>query len=417
MNAEIISIGDELLIGQVLNSNQAYIADKLNAVGIYADRMTTVGDAEQDILKAFETALATHDVVTITGGLGPTHDDITRAVVCRYFKKDLVVDPEALENVRRIVSRRSMSMLKINEDQALVPRGCTVIQNHHGTAPGYLIERDGKVFIVMPGVPFEMVGMMEEFVLPFFRKRGTGRVILHRTLKTTGIPESILANQVGDVRGLFAENSGVTLAYLPSPAGVRLRITAKAASAQEAENKVKSVEEKIRATSEKYIYATDDEEMEEVVGRLLKERKLTIAVAESCTGGLLADRMTNIPGSSAYFERGVVCYSNDSKVSELGVPIRDIERFGAVSREVAEALASGIRTKCNTSIGVSTTGIAGPTGGTPEKPVGLVWVGYSDQSGTIALRFNFGEGRQRIKERASQAALELVRRKILKMET
>lgn len=417
MNAEIISIGDELLIGQVVNSNQAHIADKLNSVGIFADRMTTVGDTEADILRAFEAALATHDVVTVTGGLGPTHDDITRAAVCKFFKTDLVVDPEALENVKRIVARRNMSMLKINEEQALVPRGSSVIQNHHGTAPGYLFEQQGKFFIVMPGVPYEMVGMMEQFVLPFFRKRGTGRVILHRTLKTTGIAESVLANQIGDVRALFAEDSGVTLAYLPSPAGVRLRITVKAMSTEEARDKVKGVEEKIRARAEKYIYATDDEELEEVVGKLLSERKLTIAVAESCTGGLLANRITNVPGSTAYFERGLICYSNDSKLSELGVPADDIGRFGAVSREVAEAMASGVRTKSNTSIGLSTTGIAGPTGGSPEKPVGLVWVGYSDQSGTIALRFNFGEGRQRIKERASQAALELVRRKLLKMKT
>lgn len=415
MTAEIISIGDELLIGQVINTNQAYIAEQLNAVGIGVARMTTVRDRREDILDAFRKAYEIHDVVAVTGGLGPTHDDITRSAVCEFFGTDLVLDEEALENVRRLFARRGLSPQKINEDQALVPRGCMVMQNRSGTAPGYFFEKDGKYFFVMPGVPFEMKGMMEDFVLPFFRQRVKGPVILHRTLKTTGIPESFLALQIGDPTQYFTPESGTTLAYLPAPTGVRLRISVRGPSIEEAGRQIALVEEKLRARVGKYIYGADDEELEDVVGGLLAERALTIAIAESCTGGLIADRITNTPGSSAYFERAVIAYSNESKIDELGVPAELIRAHGAVSEEVCKAMASGIRSRARTSIGLSTTGIAGPTGGTPEKPVGLVWIGYSDTEETLALKFQFGEDRRRVKERAAQAALELVRRKLLKI--
>jgi nicotinamide-nucleotide amidase len=413
MKAEIISIGDELLIGQVINSNQAYIAEKLNSVGIYGDKMTTVGDDENEILSAFHQAYSTHDVVTVTGGLGPTHDDITRDVVCKFFNTDSIIDNDALENVKRIFARRKSAPLKINEDQALVPRNCIVIQNRLGTAPGYFFDQGGKFFIVMPGVPYEMKAMMEDFVLPFFKKHKTGSVIRHRTLKTTGIPESFLAEQIGDINKIFSPDSGITLAFLPSSFGVRLRITSKANSEDEADNNIRGVETKLRNKIEKYIYTVDDRELEDTVGDLLRKGKLTISIAESCTGGLIADRITNISGSSDYFERGIITYSNRSKTDELGVSSELISRHGAVSREVAEAMASGIRSKSNTDIGLSTTGIAGPTGGTAEKPNGLVWIGYSDKEGTFALQFNFGGERRIVKERAAQAALELVRRKIL----
>jgi nicotinamide-nucleotide amidase len=415
MKAEIISIGDELLIGQVINTNQAYIAEKLNSAGVYADRMTTVGDGEKEILAAFQSAFVTHEVVTVTGGLGPTHDDITRALVCKFFNTDLVLNDEALENVKRIFTRRKLAITKINEDQAMVPRSCTVIQNRLGTAPGYCFEKGGRFFFVMPGVPYEMKGMMSDFIIPLLQKQNTGLVIRHRTLKTTGIPESFLAEKIGDVNQIFAPNSGTSLAFLPSSAGVRLRITVKAKTVQAADVEIQRVEPLVRSRIEKYIFAEGEIELEEALGKLLTERNLTIAVAESCTGGLIADRLTNVSGSSNYFERGVITYSNQSKIDELGVPAELIEKFGAVSREVAEAMASGIRKKAGTSIGLSTTGIAGPTGGSEEKPVGLVWIGYADKDHTIAIRFNFGGERRLIKERASQAALELVRRKILKI--
>jgi nicotinamide-nucleotide amidase len=417
MKAEILSVGDELLIGQVINSNAVYIAQQLNSVGIEVAAMTTVGDYEPAILRAFDIALQTNDVVTVTGGLGPTHDDVTRTAVCKFFRTDLILNEEALENIKRRFSRHKIALIKRNEDQALVPKGCTVIQNRQGTAPGYLFEREGKYFIVMPGVPGEMKGMVDDFVVPFFSKKETGLSILHRTLKTTGIAESILAEQIGDVRELFPQGSGITLAYLPGSSGVRLRISVQAATRAEAESKIHLVEAKIRAKVQKYVYGTDVEELEEILGKLLDERRMTISVAESCTGGLIADRLTDVPGSSNYLERGMITYSNESKVAELDVPQSLIDKFGAVSKEVAEAMAIGIRTKSNTDIGLSTTGIAGPAGGTAVKPVGIIWVGYSDRHQTFAMQFDFPTDRRQFKERAAQAAMELVRRKLLKIES
>ena len=416
MTAEIISIGDELLIGQVINTNQAFIAEKLNSIGISVGKMTTVGDEVATILQAFTDALRNHDLVLVTGGLGPTHDDITRTVVCTFFDTDLVVNEEALQRVQNFFQRRGVAPRKINEDQALVPRSCTVIQNHHGTAPGFLFERDGRYLIAMPGVPFEMKAMMESSILPFFVSKASGLVIQHRTLKTTGIGESFLAEQIGDVNSLFAPDDGVTLAFLPGPTGTRLRITVRAGNTEEASRRIEAIERQIRTRAGKYVYGADDEELEQVVGRLLVERHMTLAVAESCTGGLIADRITNVAGSSAYFERSFVTYSNESKLADLGVPASLILQHGAVSSEVAEAMAHCVRTKSNSDIGLSTTGIAGPSGGSQEKPVGLVWVGYSDRSGSLALRSNFGDDRRRTKERAAQAALELLRRKLLKID-
>ncbi|HOV98643.1 MAG TPA: competence/damage-inducible protein A [Bacteroidota bacterium] len=413
MNTEIISIGDELLIGQVINTNQAYIAERLNSVGIFADRMTTVGDNEQDILSAFDQAWKTHTVVTVTGGLGPTHDDITRAAVCKFFQTDLVIDDETLNNVTSFFRRRNLPLTELNRDQARVPRGCTVIQNTKGTAPGYFFERDEKFFIVMPGVPYEMKEMTDSFVVPFFSSRPTGTVIQHRTLKTTGISESFLAEKLKDITPLLSSKKNVTLAYLPSPTGVRLRISVKAQSTAEAANEIRFFEQAIRSKVEPYIYGTDSEELEEVIGRILTEKLLTLAIAESCTGGFIAHKITNVSGSSTYFERGYVTYSNESKCTELGAPRTAIQQFGTVSKEVAEAMAFGARKKANTSIALAVTGIAGPTGGTEEKPVGLVWIGYSDEQETFAIKNIFSGERTIIKERAAQAALELLRRKLL----
>lgn len=415
MNAEIVSIGDELLIGQVINTNQAYIAERLNSVGVNVVRMSTVGDRVAEILGVFEEAWKRAQVTVVTGGLGPTHDDVTRAAVCEFFQTDLIMDEKALEHIQRRFEARGLPVTPNNRDQAMVPRGCRVIQNIEGTAPGYFFEREDRFMAVVPGVPYEMKGMMERFIVPFFAERGTGIVIRHKTLRTTGIAESILAERLGDVSALFGGRQGMTLAYLPSPLGVRLRITARSRSSSEAEESIAVAEWKIRERAQKYIYGQDEEELEEVVGRMLAERGLTIAVAESCTGGIISDRLTDVSGSSRYFERGFITYSNESKTAELGVPAGLLAEHGAVSKEVAQAMAKGARERAKTDIGLSTTGIAGPTGGTQEKPVGLVWIGYSDHSQTLALRFNFVDERRRIKERASQAALELVRRALLKI--
>jgi nicotinamide-nucleotide amidase len=413
MKAAVIAIGDELLIGQVINSNASFIAEKLNAAGISVEKMITIGDDEDVIVKTLDRSLSEHDVLCLTGGLGPTHDDVTRAAICKFFKTDLISNEEALENVRRIIKRRNVPLTKLNEEQALVPRGCDVMQNSHGTAPGYFFHREGKHVAVMPGVPHEMKVMMERYVTPYFQQHPVGQVIRHRTLRTTGIPESFLFQQLGNLDDLL---EGAKLAFLPGPTGVRLRISVKEKDETTANNKLHRVEERIRKKAAKYIYGVEDEELEQVLGRMLTERKLTIAVAESCTGGLITDKITDVPASSNYFERGIISYSNQSKIDNLRVPKELIETYGAVSSEVAKAMAEGVRQLAGTDIGISSTGIAGPTGGSAEKPVGLVWIGYSDRNETLAVKFNFGDDRRRVKERAAQAALELVRRRLLKIE-
>ncbi len=413
MKAAIISVGDELLIGQVINTNAAFIAEELNKVGIEVERIVTIGDDLESIVQGFNEHYPRFEVVIVTGGLGPTHDDITRTAVCRFFRTDLAPNQEVRENIEKVLKKRNASWSKAADDQVLFPRGASVIRNSFGTAPGELFERDGKYFIVMPGVPYEMEGIMREFVVPYFSSRNSGNVVLHRTLKTTGIPESMLAERLGNIEELL---EGAKLAFLPSPLGVRLRITVIGNNRSGSQEQIEAIEEKIRARAGKFIYGTDDEELEEVLGKILKERGLTISVAESCTGGLVANKITNVPGSSAYFERGVITYSNESKIVLLGISREMIKQYGAVSQQVAEAMALGIRRTSGADIGLSTTGIAGPDGGSPEKPVGLVWIGYSDASHSVALKFTVGEGRLRVKERASQAALELVRRKLLKIE-
>ncbi|HTR81624.1 MAG TPA: competence/damage-inducible protein A [Bacteroidota bacterium] len=418
MNAEIITIGDELLIGQVINTNQAYLAEKLNTVGVYVERMTTVGDNRGDILSAFESAWNRYDIVCVTGGLGPTHDDITKKVVCEFFKTDLVRSEEVFTSVKKMFAQRNIAWTESAEGQVMVPRSCKVLRNSTGTAPGMMFEENNgrKFFVVMPGVPFEMKSIVDEELIPFFAKSNLGSVVRHLTLKTTGIAESTLAGEIGNVDEVIGTDGSTTLAFLPNPLGTKLRITVREKDPEEAEKKLRSAERKIRDRAQKYIYSSDDKDLEDVVGALLVEKGMSLAIAESCTGGMIANRITNVSGSSAYFNRGVVTYSNESKIALLGVSPDMISQNGAVSREVAQAMASGVREHAGVDIGVSTTGIAGPTGGSPEKPVGLVWIGYADAEGVLAMKFNFGDHRLRFKERASQAALELLRRKLLKLD-
>jgi nicotinamide-nucleotide amidase len=413
MKAAIIAIGDELLIGQVINTNAAFIAERLNAAGISVERMITIGDDEDAIVRTLGESYGRYDVLCLTGGLGPTHDDVTRNAVCKFFETDLVLNEEALENVQRIVKSRNLPLTKASKEQALVPRGCDVMQNPRGTAPGYFFHRDGRHVAIMPGVPYEMKAIMESHVAPYFQQHATGQTIRHRTLRTTGISESLLFQQLGNLDELL---EGAKLAFLPAPSGVRLRITVQENDSFTAERKIEEVEKRIRAKAEKYIYGVENEELEQVIGRMLTERKLMIAVAESCTGGLIADKITDVPGSSNCFDRGVIAYSNRSKTEILKVPKELIEKYGAVSSEVAKAMAQGVRQIAHTDIGVSTTGIAGPAGGSLDKPVGLVWIGFSDRNETLAVKFNFGDDRRRVKERAAPAALELVRRRLLKIE-
>lgn len=410
MIAEVITIGDELLIGQVINTNQAYIAEKLNSIGVRVAKMTTVGDGMEEVLAALEAAWGKHDVAIVTGGLGPTHDDITKKAVCRFFDSDLVPNTEIRTHIEELIKKWNRPWSDSFEEQTMFPRKATLIPNPIGTAGGMQFEKEGKYLFVLPGVPYEMKEMIDQSIIPFLALKVQNSVIRQLTLRTSGISESMLAQQLGNIDEIL---QGGKLAFLPSTTGVRLRITVLGNNGAAAEKLVGEIEQRIRAKAAKYIYGTNSDELEEVVGKLLTEEHLTLAVAESCTGGLITDRITNISGSSSYFERGVIAYSNQSKIDLLGVDEELIRQHGAVSKEVAEAMAAGVRRIAHTDIGLSTTGIAGPTGATPEKPIGLVWIGYSDNESTLALRFNLGDGRRRVKERAVQAALELLRRTLL----
>ncbi len=409
--AAILTIGDEILIGQVTNSNAAFIGEKLSAIGIDVVRTLVVGDDEAEIMRAFREYTREFDALLVTGGLGPTHDDITKKVVADFFGVKLVMDNSVLENVRDRLAKRNIPLRKVNQEQALVPEGCTVLMNNWGTAPGLLFNRDGKFFAVMPGVPHEMRNIMTEYIIPRLKLESIGQVIKHRVLKTTGIAESSLFELLGDMESLLGGKA--KLAFLPSQFGVRLRITVKAGSEEEADSIIAGVEVKIRSKAEKFIYSAGEVDIEETVGALLRQKKLTIAVAESCTGGYISHRITNISGSSSYFDRAIVSYSNEAKMEMLGVPEEMLAKYGAVSEEVARAMAEGIRAVSKTDIGISVTGIAGPTGGTPDKPVGLVFIGVSDSVGTIVNKYMFPDERLRFKDRTSQAALEVVRRRIL----
>jgi nicotinamide-nucleotide amidase len=409
--AAVVTIGDEILIGQVTNTNAAFIGQELSEVGVEVTRMIVVGDEYEEIMAAFREYYEKVDAVLVTGGLGPTHDDITRKVVADFFDVPLVMDNSVLENVRDRLAKRGIALRKVNEEQALVPSGCEVLMNHWGTAPGMLFDEDGKFFVVMPGVPHEMQNLMREYVIPRMKQKAVGQVIKHRVLRTTGIAESSLYELLGDMGVLLGGKA--KLAFLPSQIGVRLRITVKSATVEGADSIIGEVEREIRAKAERYIYAEGEVEIEEAVGRMLAERKLTISVAESCTGGFISHRITNVSGSSAYFDRGVVSYSNRAKMDILHVPRDVLEKFGAVSEEVARAMAEGVRKISSADIGISVTGIAGPTGGTPEKPVGLVYIGLADSAGAVVERRVMPDERLRFKDRVSQAALELVRKRLL----
>lgn len=409
MNAEILSIGDELLIGQVTNTNAAYLGEQLSLLGITVRRVTTVGDRLDDLLQAFTRAWNENDIIICTGGLGPTHDDVTRAAVCRFFDTALVENADVLADVERFLAARKRSATPANRDQAMVPVGAGIIRNADGTAPGYHFTRDGRQLFVTPGVPYEMKGMIESYVLPRLRE-SFRNARASRTVLTTGIPESTLSDVLSGIES-FCEDCSV--AYLPSPLGVRVRLTSIADAQEEADLRIRNMQAFLLDRAREYVFGYDRDTIEAVVEAMLVERGLTIAVAESCTGGAITDRLTNVPGSSRCFERGMITYSNESKTALLGVDPAIFRAHGAVSAECASAMAEGARRAASASIGLSTTGIAGPDGGSDEKPVGLVWIGICGDAGTFAFPYYFGGDRVRTKQRAAQAALDTVRRFLL----
>ncbi len=415
MKAKIITIGDEILIGQILNTNAAFIGEKLVENGIDISESVVIGDDEDSILKEFRNAFENNELIIVTGGLGPTHDDLTLECIVKFFNTELVESEEVLNDIKNIFEKRGRKLTPSNIEQAKVPKIADIIRNHSGTAPGTWIEKDGKIFISLPGVPFEMKEMITGYIIPRLSEKlsveKNKRII--KSLLTTGIPESFLYERLGDIEELLQGNA---LAFLPSQFGVRLRITVIGEDADDAENQLTRIEQQIRAKVGQYIYGTENDTLEEVVANLLIDRGLSIAVAESCTGGLISHRLTNVSGSSKYYERGFITYSNGAKVEHLKIDEDLLMKYGAVSLEVARLMAEGVKAVSGTDIGIAATGIMGPTGATFDKPVGLVYIGFCDSKICTAREFRFGDDRLLNKDRTSQAALDMIRRNLLGIE-
>jgi competence/damage-inducible protein CinA-like protein len=380
------------------------------------EKTVVIGDEENILYTELDDSLKNFDVTIITGGLGPTHDDITKPALVKFFEDELVTDEKVLEHVKNIFSSRNLKMPPVNEAQALVPKNSKVIWNANGTAPGIWIEKNNKIFIAMPGVPFEMKVMTEKEILPELRKKfesKTDKVFLQKTLLTTGLGESSLNERLGDIREIIGDNK---LAFLPSQVGVRLRINTEGKSKSEALMKLSTIENKIREKAGNYIYGENEDTLEKIIGNILKERKQTLSLAESCTGGMISSRIVGVAGSSDYYIGGVCAYSNKEKIKLLNVSEDTLDKCGAVSEQTAIEMAAGVRKLMETDFAVSTTGIAGPAGGSKEKPVGLVWIGFSDKEKNYALDFLFGDNRQRNILRATERTLEILRRELFNIQ-
>jgi nicotinamide-nucleotide amidase len=409
MLAEIISIGNELLNGNTVNSNATYISKKLHENGIITGYIQVVGDVTIAIRQALDLALARSDVILLTGGLGPTPDDITRNVVADYFGHKLIFDEQIYDNLKKRFARRGIPIPEVNRNQAMVPEGVELIPNRKGSAQGMIFRRKQESVFVMPGVPMEMKGMMENTVIPKLREMCPDCRVKVDFIRSTGLAESVIYQKMDSELNQF---TSYEIAFLPNFSGVDLRVVRKGEDItdnQKFKKFLKLLDDEIGDA----IYAREDIELEEVLGKLLRERKLTISLAESLTGGLVQHKLTQIPGSSDYFMGGIVSYSNEAKMELLGVRESSLKKYGAVSELVAKEMAEGVRKRLGADIGISTTGIAGPTGATATKPVGLVYLALSAKDIVIARKQVFGPDRNSVKQRSAQAALELARRYLL----
>jgi len=411
MQVELLSVGTELLLGQIVDTNAAYLAGKLSELGVNVYHKTTVGDNAERLAAALRICLGRSDVVLATGGLGPTKDDITAAVVAQVMGVRLIEDEASSAKIRAFARERGIQLLDSLLKQAVVPEGAQVVPNPVGTAPGFILARESKTAIALPGVPTEMRAMTEQTVLPYLGQRaeaeGNKSVIFSRVLRVAGIGESQAEAELAD---LIEQQTNPTIAPYAKTYEVHLRVTAKAANRREAEALIAPVEAEIRRRMGDHVYGADEETLEAIIGGMLTSAGLTLAVAESCTGGLIGHRITNVPGSSEYFLAGLTTYSNESKIKLLGVGEDTLAAHGAVSRETAREMARGVSRAASADIGLSVTGIAGPTGGTSAKPVGLVYLGRSDESGAVTEEVRLRGDRLMIKERAAQLALFLLYR-------
>jgi nicotinamide-nucleotide amidase len=412
MKAEIITIGDEILIGQIVDTNSAWIAEQFNMYGIEIYQITSVHDDHMHIMEALKKAEEKADLVVLTGGLGPTKDDITKHTLCEYFNTKLVVHEPTFEHIKSRFKKLKIDMNRLNRDQALVPENCSVLPNKAGTAPGLWFERNDTIFVSVPGVPFEMKYLLENEILPRLLNNGKTKAIFHKTVLTQGLPESMLAEKIESWENALPGN--VKLAYLPSPLAVRLRLSAIGKSKPELETLVEAEIQKLLQIIPDNIFGYNTETMAEVIGRLLIAKNKKLAVAESCTGGYISHLITSVPGCSAFYKGSVTAYSNQAKENILGVNSETLAEFGAVSEQVAKEMAVGAVKVLNADFAVATTGIAGPDGGTDEKPVGTIWIAVASEKNLLAIKYVFGDNRERNISRSSQTALQMLRRVILK---
>ncbi len=405
--AEIIAIGDELLYGQTLDTNSQWISGELDKVGIKVVRRTTVGDIESEILTAFAEAEKRADIILITGGLGPTNDDLTKPCLAKYFNCKIVMFEDALRDVTAFFASRGRELTELNRQQAALPECCTAVRNTMGTAPGMWFDCSDKVFVSMPGVPHEMKKMMTDNVIPQLLQKYQTPTIRHQIIKTVGIGESFLAEKIAAWENALPPH--IKLAYLPSLGEVKLRLTAIGQSAELLDAELKEWVEKLKPLASQYIYGYNETPLEAVIGQLLRDRKLTLSIAESCTGGYLSHLITSIPGSSEYFLGTMIPYAYEIKMRQLGVKPETLEKYGAVSEPTIIEMANIVRAKFSTDIGVATSGIAGPGGATPEKPVGTVWIAYSDKHQTVTRKLQLSSDRMINIRMSSVAVLNLIR--------
>ncbi len=405
--ASIITIGDELLIGQTIDTNSAFMAQELNKIGVWVHRRLAVGDVWKDITQSLDEESRLSDIILITGGLGPTADDITKPLLCQYFGGKLVVDEGALANVKTIFEKLNRPLIERNLKQAEVPDVCTVVQNKRGTAPGMWFEKEGKIFVSMPGVPHEMKGMMLHDVLPKLQRRFHLLPIVHRTLLTAGIGESFLAERISEFETSLPTN--IKLAYLPNYGMVKLRLSA-AGNDPKTIAELEALFDMLKQQVSDVMVIDEDISLQEAVGRLLKSQNKTMATAESCTGGYIAHLITSIPGSSNYFKGSVVSYDNEVKEKMLNVSHRTLETSGAVSEETVIQMIKGALQNLKTDFAIATSGIMGPDGGTPEKPVGTVWIAVGNREKVRTHVFHFRFDRQRNIELTAHNGLNMLRK-------
>ena len=414
VNASIITIGDELLIGQTIDTNSAFIAQELNKIGVWVRRRVAVGDVYDDIWDALDEEGQESDIVIITGGLGPTADDITKPLLCKYFGGKLVVNEEVLAHVKYLfekVFRRPGPMLERNLKQAEVPDNCIVLHNKRGTAPGMLFKRDGKVFISLPGVPHEMKGLIVNEVVPYLLSAFKMPAIIHKTAFTAGQGESMIAELLKDFEPSLP--SHIKLAYLPNYGMVKLRLTSQGNNKEEVERELMPYFEKLQELVKDFLVTNEDEGLEIVIGKILKAKSKTMGTAESCTGGYIAHLITSVSGSSAYYKGSVISYANEIKENILGVKQETLLSVGAVSEETVKEMVKGAINKLNVDFALATSGIMGPEGGTDEKPVGTVWIAVGNKEKTETHKLNLRFDRQRNIGMTAANALNFLRKFIL----